>query len=63
MSYLSADDGRKRVRLGRVNTRVAANHSNSELRVLPGDSYHVAATDADRCAQETREFILKHRKS
>jgi len=36
---------------------------NSELRVLPGDSYHVAATDADRCAQETREFIQKHRKS
>ena len=34
---------------------------NSELRVLPGDSYHVAATDADRCAQETREFILQHR--
>jgi pimeloyl-ACP methyl ester carboxylesterase len=35
---------------------------NSELRVLPGDSYHVAATDADRCAQETLDFILKHRK-
>ncbi len=35
---------------------------NSELRVLPGDSYHVAATDADRCAQETRDFILQHRK-
>jgi pimeloyl-ACP methyl ester carboxylesterase len=34
---------------------------NSELRVLPGDSYHVAATDPDRCAQETRDFILKHR--
>ena len=34
---------------------------NSELRVLPGDSYHVAASDAVRCAQETREFILKHR--
>lgn len=34
---------------------------NSELRVLPGDSYHVAASDADLCAQETREFILKHR--
>jgi len=36
---------------------------NSELRVLPGDSYHVAATDPDRCAQETREFILKHRRA
>ena len=35
---------------------------NSELRVLPGDSYHVAATDPDRCALATREFILKHRK-
>jgi 3-oxoadipate enol-lactonase len=35
---------------------------NSELRVIPGDSYHVAATDADRCAEETRKFILKHRK-
>ena len=33
---------------------------NSELRVIPGDSYHLAASDADRCAQETREFILKH---
>ena len=36
---------------------------NSELRVLPGDSYHVAATDPDRCAQETRNFILKHRRA
>ena len=35
---------------------------NSELRVIPGDSYHVAATDADRCAEETLQFILKHRK-
>ena len=34
---------------------------NSELRVIPGDSYHVAATDADRCAEETLQFILKHR--
>jgi len=32
---------------------------NSTLLVLPGDSYHVAASDADRCAQETREFIQR----
>ena len=31
----------------------------SELLVLPGDSYHVAATDADRCAQETLAFIAR----
>ena len=30
---------------------------NSRLLVLPGDSYHVAASDADRCAQETLKFI------
>ena len=30
---------------------------NSRLLVLPGDSYHVAASDADRCARETLEFI------
>lgn len=30
---------------------------NSRLLVLPGDSYHVAASDADRCAEETRAFI------
>lgn len=30
---------------------------NSRLLVLPGDSYHVAASDSDRCAQETRDFI------
>ncbi|MBI3938981.1 MAG: alpha/beta hydrolase [Betaproteobacteria bacterium] len=29
----------------------------SELLVLPGDSYHVAATAPDRCAQATVEFI------
>ena len=33
---------------------------NSTLLVLPGDSYHVAATDPDRCAQATLEFILRH---
>jgi 3-oxoadipate enol-lactonase len=29
----------------------------SELLVLSGDSYHVAASDAERCAQATLEFI------
>ncbi len=32
---------------------------NSELVVLPGDSFHVAATDAERCAQATLEFIAR----
>ncbi len=31
--------------------------------VLPGDSYHVAATDADRCAQIALEFIRKTRRT
>lgn len=31
----------------------------STLLVLPGDSFHAAATDADRCAQETFRFISK----
>ena len=31
----------------------------SELLVLPGDSFHIAATDPDRCARETLKFILK----
>jgi 3-oxoadipate enol-lactonase len=30
---------------------------DSELLVVPGDSYHVAATHADRAAQATLEFI------
>jgi 3-oxoadipate enol-lactonase len=30
---------------------------NSRLLVLPGDSYHVALTDADRCAEATVKFI------
>jgi hypothetical protein len=29
----------------------------SKLEVLPGDSYHVAATDADKCAQLVRAFF------
>jgi pimeloyl-ACP methyl ester carboxylesterase len=33
---------------------------NSELLVLPGDSYHVAVTDPDRCARETLDFIQRH---
>ncbi len=32
---------------------------HSELVVLPGDSYHVAATDPDRCAQATLDFIAR----
>ena len=36
---------------------------DSELRVLPGDSYHVAATDADRCAGVTLEFIARRRRA
>ena len=27
--------------------------------VLPGDSFHVAATEPDRCAQATAEFIAR----
>jgi pimeloyl-ACP methyl ester carboxylesterase len=30
---------------------------NSRLLVLPGDSYHVAATHAERCAAATLDFI------
>ena len=30
---------------------------DSTLLVLPGNSYHVAASDADRCARETLAFI------
>jgi pimeloyl-ACP methyl ester carboxylesterase len=29
----------------------------SKLEVLPGDSYHVAATDADACARLVRQFF------
>lgn len=34
--------------------------AHSELVVLPGDSFHAAATDPDACAQATREFIARH---
>ena len=30
---------------------------DAELLVLPGDSYHVAATDPDVCAQMVRKFF------
>ena len=36
---------------------------HSRLLVLPGNSYHVAASDADQCARETRNFILETRAS
>jgi 3-oxoadipate enol-lactonase len=32
----------------------------SELVVLPGDSFHVAASDPDRCAQAALAFIARH---
>jgi 3-oxoadipate enol-lactonase len=31
----------------------------SELLVLPGDSYHVATSDADVCARATLDFIRR----
>jgi pimeloyl-ACP methyl ester carboxylesterase len=31
--------------------------ANSRLLALPGDSYHVAASDAERCAAEVLAFI------
>ena len=27
--------------------------------VIPGNSYHVAASDAERCAEATLEFIAR----
>ena len=33
---------------------------HSELVVLPGDSFHVAATDPDRCAEALLGFIARH---
>lgn len=32
---------------------------DSELLVVPGDSYHVAASDAERCAEATLAFIRR----
>ena len=30
-----------------------------QMLVLPGNSYHVAASDAERCAQATLDFIAR----
>ena len=35
--------------------------ANSELLVLPGESYHVAATDPVACAKAVLDFIARHR--
>jgi 3-oxoadipate enol-lactonase len=32
----------------------------SELLVIPGNSFHVAASDAERCARATLDFIDRH---
>jgi hypothetical protein len=32
---------------------------DSELLVVPGNSYHVAASEAERCAQATVDFIAR----
>lgn len=32
---------------------------NSRLLVLPGNSYHVAVTDSEKCAKATLEFIAQ----
>jgi len=37
--------------------------ARSRLLVLPGDSYHVAASDSDRCAMETLAFITEGHKA
>src|SRR5215470_11879378 len=33
---------------------------NSELLVVPGNSFHVAASDAERCARATLDFVDRH---
>jgi pimeloyl-ACP methyl ester carboxylesterase len=33
---------------------------NSELLVVPGNSFHAAASDAERCARATLDFIDRH---
>ena len=45
--------------LGDVNSVKAWQETipGSKLEVLPGDSYHVAATDPDVCARKVREFF------
>lgn len=49
--------------LGSVETTRAWQQTipRSELLVLPGDSYHVAASDPDRCASEMLAFIERSR--
>jgi len=32
---------------------------DAELLVIPGNSYHAAASDAERCAQATLDFIAR----
>jgi pimeloyl-ACP methyl ester carboxylesterase len=34
--------------------------ANSELLVLPGSSYHVAASHAERCVAATLDFIARN---
>jgi len=34
--------------------------AGSELLVLPGDSYHIAVTDPDRCARAMLGFLRRH---
>jgi pimeloyl-ACP methyl ester carboxylesterase len=33
---------------------------NSELLVIPSDSYHIAAARPDECARHVLDFIVKH---
>ena len=35
---------------------------HSELLVLPGDSFHVAASDPERCAEALLDFLARHSK-
>jgi pimeloyl-ACP methyl ester carboxylesterase len=34
--------------------------ANSSLLVVPGNSYHVAASDPERCAEATLDFVRRH---
>ena len=43
--------------LARLEEAAAA---GAELLVLPGNSYHVAASDADACAQAALAFIKRN---
>ena len=36
-----------------------AESQDSELLVIPGNSYHAAASDAERCAKATLDFIAR----